>query len=170
MNRTTSRRLSLPREDPKAGNMYEVSQTSDLSVSERNDSASSVSSFVEAREQDDNVNPLQCKICSRNFRSYKTLNFHIRKHMVKSYKCSLCGKIFSVKSSYQRHIKTHKKKKIFDCGFCDQSFADQLSWKQHRERHFGARNFSCNLCGKAFYEKYSLKVHQTSHFISTQKN
>ena len=50
--RTTPRRLSLSREDKKSGDLYEVSQTSDLSASERNDSASSVSSFVEAHEQD----------------------------------------------------------------------------------------------------------------------
>ena len=164
-----SRHQSLTAEGKLGSHVYEVSQTSDLSASERNDSASSVSSFVEAHEQGSTINSLVCKICSRAFRSFKVLNSHIKRHMVKSYKCNVCGINFSTKASYQRHMKTHRKNKVFECGFCEKSFLDQLSWKQHRERHFGTRNFSCNICGKAFYEKYSLKVHQTSHFTSTQK-
>ncbi|XP_053391066.1 zinc finger protein 62 homolog [Mercenaria mercenaria] len=172
--RTTSKRISFTEEHPKDN--YEVSQNSNLSESERNDSASSVASFVEAQEKSkaskSSKSNLQCKICSRHFRSYKTLNVHMRLHMAKSYKCAVCGKIFTMKKSYQRHIESHKRQnmgKLFECGICDKSFADLSAWKRHREIHLEVRNYSCNLCGKAFVEKYSLRVHQTSHFYQTVK-
>lgn len=169
--RTNSKRISFTEDLPK--DSYEVSQNSDLSASERNDSASSVASFAEAQESKKPKNSLQCKICSRNFRSYKTLNAHNRLHMAKSYKCAVCGKIFTMKKSYQRHIKSHQHHpvdKLFECGICDKSFADLNAWKRHREIHLEVRNYSCNLCGKAFVEKYSLRVHQTSHFYPTKSD
>ncbi|KAL4239528.1 hypothetical protein ACF0H5_000342 [Mactra antiquata] len=172
LDRTTSKRISFTEDhDPK--DSYEVSQNSDLSASERNDSASSVASFSDAQKSKKLAkNSLQCKTCSRNFRSYKTLNAHSRLHMAKSYKCAVCGKIFTLKKSYQRHISSHKLHhldKLFECGICDKSFADLNAWKRHREIHLEVRNYSCNLCGKAFVEKYSLRVHQTSHFYSSVK-
>lgn len=173
--RTSSKRISFTEDHPK--DSYEVSQNSNLSESERNDSASSVASFAEAQENNKNIkNKLQCKICSRNFRSYKTLNVHMRMHMAKSYKCAVCGKIFTIKKSYERHIEGHKRQnlgKLFECGICDKSFACLNAWKRHREIHLEVRNYSCELCGKAFVEKYSLRVHQTSHFypsVKTDKN
>ena len=173
--RTASKRISFTEELPKDND--EASQNSNLSESERNDSASSVASFVEAQEKSKNSKSnLDCKICSRHFRSYKTLNVHMRLHMAKSYKCAVCGKIFTMKKSYQRHIESHKRQnmgKLFECGICDKSYADLNAWKRHREIHLEVRNYSCNLCGKAFVEKYSLRVHQTSHFypaVKTERN
>ncbi|XP_060588615.1 zinc finger protein 26-like [Ruditapes philippinarum] len=169
--RTSSKRISFTEELPKDND--EASQNSNLSESERNDSASSVASFVEAQEKSkNNKSNLNCKICTRHFRSYKTLNVHMRLHMAKSYKCAVCGKIFTLKKSYQRHIESHKRQnlgKLFECGICDKSYADLNAWKRHREIHLEVRNYSCNLCGKAFVEKYSLRVHQTSHFYPALK-
>ena len=168
--RTNSKRLSFTEQETEA-DIYEDVQNLDLS--ERNDSASSVASFAEAQEGSEkhlNKKNLQCKVCSRSFRSFKTLNQHLRLHMPQSYKCNTCGKIFTLKKSYQRHIKSHKiheADRMFECGICDKSFADLNSWKRHRMCHMDVRKYSCNLCGKAFYEKYSLKVHQTSHFYPT---
>lgn len=163
---TTSKRLSFSENEVK-DNIYEVSQNSDLSASERNDSISSVASFMEDNENTKVKSSLQCKICMKSFRSNRTLKQHLRLHMAKSYKCSVCGKIFTMKTSYQRHILSHNMQntdKLFECGICVKTFTDLYSWKKHRECHLDVRNYSCNLCGKAFYEKYSLKVHQTSHF------
>ena len=115
-------------------------------------------------------NDLQCKICNRYFRSMHTLAQHVRFHAVKSYKCSTCNKVFSIKASFQQHACKHATIKSFDCGICDASFMDQGSWKRHKERHFGVRNHSCDICGMAFYEKYSLRVHQTSHFYTSLKS
>lgn len=168
--RTNSKRLSFTETEP-AGAMYKVAPNSDMS--ERNDSASSVASFAEAQEDAEKSScksSLQCKICSRSFRSFKTLNQHLRLHMSQSYKCNTCGKIFTLKKSYLRHLKSHKTQKtdkLFECGLCDKSFVDLGSWKRHRMCHTDVRKYSCNLCGKAFYEKYSLRVHQTSHFFSS---
>lgn len=168
--RTNSKRLSFTEQEPKGG-IYESVQNSDMS--ERNDSASSVASFADVQQSNGKVmckNTPQCKVCSRNFRSFKTLNQHLRLHMSQSYKCNTCGKIFSRKKSYLRHIKSHKSKKadrLFECGICDKSFVDLSSWKRHRMCHMDVRKYSCNLCGRAFNEKYSLKVHQTSHFYSS---
>ncbi|XP_052791291.1 zinc finger protein Xfin-like [Mya arenaria] len=170
--RTSSHRLSFTEKDKK-DNMFEVAQNSDPI----NDSASSVASFAEAQEEEEekptagSKSALQCKVCSRNFRSYKTLSQHMRLHMAKSYKCNTCGKIFTLKKSYLRHLKSHrlqKEDKVFECGLCNKSFGDLYSWKRHREDH-DARKHSCNLCGKSFYEKYSLRVHQTSHFFPSLK-
>lgn len=171
--RTSSKRISFTEEHPQ--DPYTGSQNSYLSASERNDSASSVASFADVQDNSNSSiskNNLQCRVCSRNFRSYKSLNVHMRLHMAKSYKCAICGKIFTLKKSYQRHIAAHRRQnkgKLFDCGICDKSYADLNAWKRHREIHLEVRNYSCNLCGKAFVEKYSLRVHQTSHFYPTAK-
>ncbi|XP_052266363.1 zinc finger protein Xfin-like isoform X2 [Dreissena polymorpha] len=174
--RTNSLRISFSENDAQE-NLDEASQNSDIFATERNNCASSVASFHDASEKDPKDQSgvkknLQCRVCCRNFRSYKTLEQHTRLHMAKSYKCSFCGKIFSMKKSYLKHVKNHKHQssdKIFECRVCNQSFTDLMSWKRHKECHCEVQKFSCNLCGKSFNEKYSLRVHQTSHFFSTQK-
>ena len=137
---------------------------------ERPSSASSASNAAELQNDLQFGNDLQCKICYRFFRSMHTLAQHVRFHAVKSYKCSACSKVFSIKASFKQHICSRGHLKSFKCEICDASFMDQGSWKRHKERHFGIRNHSCDVCGMAFYEKYSLRVHQTSHFYASLKS
>ena len=144
--------------------------TKDYIGPERPSSASSASNAAEIENDLQFDNDLQCKICYRFFRSMHTLAQHVRFHAVKSYKCSACSKVFSIKASFKQHICSRGHLKSFKCEICDASFMDQGSWKRHKERHFGIRNHSCDVCGMAFYEKYSLRVHQTSHFYTSQKS
>ena len=168
------RSTSLRRSFTEGSDMFEIDETADFVGRKPSPSTTPIGHgdsdntelLVGSRSSD-----MSCKICVRSFRSYKTLEQHMRLHMVKSYKCNVCGKIFTLKKSYLRHLKSHKNKqddKVFECGLCNKSFENMYSWKKHREDH-DARKHSCNLCGKAFYEKYSLRVHQTSHFYPAVK-
>ena len=169
---TTSSVLAGKGKDEKEmeNSVVKSSDTKECKAPERPTSASSASNSADLHSDLLFDNDLQCKICNRFFRSMHTLAQHVRFHAVKSYKCSACNKVFSIKASFKQHICSCGHLKSFKCEICDTSFMDQGSWKRHKERHFGIRNHSCDVCGMAFYEKYSLRVHQTSHFYTSLKS
>jgi KRAB domain-containing zinc finger protein len=47
--------------------------------------------------------------------------FHIH-HIDGPYKCDICGKVFSVNSSLQTHIRIHTGDNLYTCDVCGKAF------------------------------------------------
>ncbi|NXP83469.1 ZN891 protein, partial [Ramphastos sulfuratus] len=53
--------------------------------------------------------------------------------------CSDCGRIFTGRSDFTRHCRSHTGEKPYSCGQCSKSFADKSSLKQHCRTHTGEK-------------------------------
>ena len=80
-----------------------------------------------------------CYYCSSQFRKPSDLIRHTRIHTSeKPYKCNLCHRVFTVKSTLITHMKTHAhvQKKAFKCKLCWRELSCRVTFKSHlRQQH-----------------------------------
>lgn len=93
------------------------------------------------------------------------------------YKCTYCDKLYTSRSSRDRHVKViHLQAKV-QCGLCH----TQLNYKHNLNHHLALHNPStdakCNLCALSFLKRKDLDRHQVdchphnwSNFSFTGKN
>ena len=79
----------------------------------------------------------------------------------KSFQCSLCNMVFSVKQRFAQHYKlVHEKIKEFKCKFCGKEFGQKARMITHIESiHEKIKNHKCSECQKSFTRKDQLSVH-----------
>lgn len=78
--------------------------------------------------------------------------------------CSVCGKEYTVSSSYFYHMKySHKQTKEHACKTCGRKFSTKGSLMQHASIHTGECPFKCEECGKQFRCNASLYIHKQTH-------
>jgi uncharacterized Zn-finger protein len=73
----------------------------------------------------------------------------------KLYKCTICGKGFSVNGSLQAHIRTHTDEKPYKC---DEAFIQNQQLQAHIRQHTGDTRYKCDICGNP--------LSHTSHLYS----
>ena len=94
--------------------------------------------------------------------------------------CSLCDKTFSSKSSMDKHMPFHSKKKTFElkeikvfCSLCDKTFASKSAMDKHMPFHSLEPNenkrYPCPLCPGIYINVESLTKHISS-FHNKQEN
>lgn len=121
--------------------------------------------------------PVQCNICKRYMPESRLAN-HIR-HLhdsrpsvnpKKNFKCDHCGKQFTIRYTYQQHVKTHTQGRP-KCPECGTTFASAFSLFRHRAKNHGIehnyKTHNCDQCNKTFFSLSELKLHQQRH--STDK-
>ncbi|XP_011502141.1 PREDICTED: zinc finger protein 845-like [Ceratosolen solmsi marchali] len=107
----------------------------------------------------------ECMICKRRMVTQENLDQHMIMQHEKREKivCAECGKTFSKKDSFKRHMAVHTGNKPYVCIICNKPFARRSQLRQHLLIHTGKRPFVCDICGKAFTQKPGLICHRKTH-------
>lgn len=90
------------------------------------------------------------------------------------YKCDDCGRMFSRKVQYEKHIQQHFPTLVpedllpFDCKVCGKAFKNQKALTLHSKRHSTKNKLVCTFCGKKFCQRSSLKMHLRTHDKSSK--
>ncbi|KAH9500985.1 hypothetical protein Btru_069412 [Bulinus truncatus] len=81
------------------------------------------------------------------------------------YKCSVCGRLFSLRGNAKAHLITHTDRRPFVCDFggCGQSMRTKESLRRHQLSHMGIKMFECPECQKRFSCNASLQEHLACH-------
>ena len=97
----------------------------------------------------------------------KEVKVHQGRHGKQIFKiCDTCGKMFTVRSTWDRHKQLHdaeKKGNRCVCKICGRSFTLQAALKFHLKKHSKDRPHGCEVCGKTFKESSSLDKHRPIH-------
>ena len=81
---------------------------------------------------------------------------------LKSFSCSLCGKILSTRFN----LRTHEGKIKHSCEFCDERFCSKSALIVHMKTQHGRSKFKCEDCEKAFDVKCNLQRHIASKTLN----
>ena len=138
---------------------------------------STISHFVDKRHQ--------CELCDTVLDSYRCLKKQLTdiykggnlfkceecikiihqedviKRQQLGYKCASCGKTFTTKICWQRHIEAvHEGRKDHECKSCGKRFSQRSSMIQHiKHVHEGRKDYKCDSCGKSFSQAGTLRRH-----------
>ena len=106
-----------------------------------------------------------CEMCGKNFTLKDSYESHLRTHTgEKPFTCHICGKQFSHTGGLYYHLKhVHAGIKNHRCDICGRSFALKAAMEDHRRIHTGERPYVCHTCGKSFKTKASLYIHSKIH-------
>ncbi|XP_023028987.2 uncharacterized protein [Leptinotarsa decemlineata] len=101
--------------------------------------------------------------CKKTFPAAWNLRKHLTVHSEKtSYICPECGKEFITYDTYRYHLKKHSGRK-FLCTHCGQAFMQSVHLKYHMWKHTGIKNYKCDLCDKSYTCVTQLKKHRRRH-------
>ena len=78
----------------------------------------------------------------------------------KPFKCEICNKTFSYKSTIKEHKATvHDGQKPYNCEFCEKKFSSKSNFKKHVVMvHAGKKPLECMFCNKMFSEKRKIDI------------
>ncbi|XP_075393899.1 zinc finger and SCAN domain-containing protein 5B-like [Tenrec ecaudatus] len=106
----------------------------------------------------------QCGFCKKLFTYKSQFDIHQRTHTgARPFKCSICGKGFMQPSDLRVHNRIHTGEKPFQCNICSSKFSHDSTLRGHKRIHTKERPFFCTLCGKCFSHKGNLNVHKRIH-------
>ncbi|XP_037827362.1 zinc finger protein 888-like isoform X2 [Lucilia sericata] len=119
-------------------------------------------SFLPPKRQ---IDKYFCTICKKIFNLKSSLDGHLfRYHQIGdlSFKCDECGKKFSQKTILQQHVQRMHASRKYRCEFCDKLFATKSEQNFHTRIHTDEKPHVCEFCGKSFRIKTQLGYHVTA--------
>ena len=113
----------------------------------------------------ENDKPFLCDICDNRFFIKRDLKRHvIHKHSRKNnLECRICSRVFKRYGHLNYHLKTHTNDKQFKCDQCDKDFITKSHLKIHQRVHTGEKLYKCNVCGKQFNQLGNYHAHLRIH-------
>lgn len=90
---------------------------------------------------------LRCTECEMTFASKRELNAHRNTHPVlfPTYECENCGKTFTQRSNYQRHLYVHAKVTPYKCEVCQRYFSSNSALNRHSVIHSEVIILGCKM-------------------------
>lgn len=96
---------------------------------------------------------------------------HMKTHSnVKSFKCEICGKLFTRKNSKTKHVNINTCEKVFPCKLCERYFMRKGKMNLHTRLHIVEKPFECNICHKCYSWRDAMNVHRKGSFQECLKN
>ena len=124
--------------------------------------------------------PLGCDFCDKKFADNDKLEVHRRSHGEEAvYMCIVCTESFLNHSELKAHIRTHREETNV-CRLCGKEFTRRNNFYRHmRQQHSGSWSFStsvsqkqfiaCDVCGKRFSDSAKLKSHKCAHSAKQER-
>lgn len=116
-----------------------------------------------SRSKDGVANSYRCSVCGKMYSWKKNLKDHMRTHTDPMFNCFVCGKKFIFKEEFLSHLRTHPTEKKYACDICGKEFYSRSALPRHRRTHSEKRDFECTICGKTFHRKDRLTRHALCH-------
>uniref|UniRef100_A0A1Q3F847 Uncharacterized protein n=1 Tax=Culex tarsalis TaxID=7177 RepID=A0A1Q3F847_CULTA len=113
------------------------------------------------REKQPGLKTFECEVCSKQFPTVKTLEYHKLNHSEPNQLCTVCGKKYKTKALLDTHMTTHNPK-TFACEQCPSMFKTRQSLRHHQKIHSGLKPHQCELCDRTFRTRAHLKTHHIS--------
>ena len=99
------------------------------------------------------------------FGTVSLLNQHKKGvHVLKSFKCTQCGKRFKGQNELNKHVKSIHDKVTYACNLCEYKATQAAHLKAHKESiHEGKKNWFCKACPYSSYTKTDFIRHMRIH-------
>nr|XP_006822709.1 PREDICTED: zinc finger protein 37 homolog [Saccoglossus kowalevskii] len=106
---------------------------------------------------------LPCKHCGKTFTHENNLRAHVRtQHMSTPVQCEVCSKQFRNKAQLKGHLAVHSDKKE-ECPICHKLFTLRYTLKKHMMVHSDEKPWQCHVCGYRCKLRENLGKHMRVH-------
>uniref|UniRef100_A0A3B4BA96 Transcription factor E4F1 n=1 Tax=Periophthalmus magnuspinnatus TaxID=409849 RepID=A0A3B4BA96_9GOBI len=105
----------------------------------------------------------KCPHCDRTFKGINYLRFHVKGHLYKPFKCTICQKDFLSGYLLKKHMEVHVSERRYKCGECGKLYKTIGHVREHMRAHSDERPYHCNKCDRGYKTKNALQVHQRTH-------
>ncbi|KAM4601781.1 uncharacterized protein ACJ7VT_019820 [Polymixia lowei] len=84
------------------------------------------------------------------------------------YICSVCGKAFTLRGHWARHMRLHRMgghtvDQSYRCNICGKKLTRLDGFQKHLRVHTGEKPYGCGVCGKRFSDNSNYKRHIRTH-------